>query len=308
MKPSQLLQLLLTAGTISTLFASPSVLASSFGEREVDDNRFAVVAAPYRHGYNLMIVEQIPGQRRCWNEVGDRPTVIEPLFLQFDFTTSCIRSADSNGYSIRHQGEDYGLDYLLDVVKRDGELHLIGSPRDSSKSELHLGSTNGFASGSLKIELKPGWHLTKRTYQGKTTQHIYLSDSPEVAEQFVSQTVPVNQTVNSQPAANAYPQQPVAYPQQQPAANAYPQQPVAYPQQQPAANAYPQQPIAYPQQQPAANAYPQQPAVNAYPQQPIAYPQQQPVAYPQQQPAANAYPQQPVAYPTTPLDINYQQQ
>ena len=257
MKPSQLLQLLITAGTVSTFFASPSVLASSFGEKEVDDNRFAVVAAPYRHGYNLMIVEQIPGQRRCWNEVGAKPTVIEPLFLQFDFTNSCIRSADSNGYSIRHQGEDYGLDYLLNVVKKDGELHLIGSPRDSSKPELHLGSTNGFASGSLKIELKPGWHLTKRTYQGNATQHIYLSDSPEVAEQFVSQTFSASESVNSQPAVNAYPQQ-------QPA-NVYPQQPVAYPQQQPA-NAYPQQPVAYPQQQPT----------NVYPQQPVAYPQQQP--------------------------------
>lgn len=218
MKPSQLMQLLFTVTTIASFSSFSSASALSFGEQEVNQNQFAVVAAPYRHGYNLLILEQIPGQRPCWSETGNNPTVIEPLFLEFDFTNACIRSSDSNNYSIRFAGEDYGLDYLLNVVKKEDELQLIGTPRDSSKPELVLGQTNGFKSGSLKIYLNPGWRLTKRTYEGNPTPHIYLSRASDKKEQIVSHSVPTNQQeaeVLSNSPQNS--QQPVTYPVQQPA-------------------------------------------------------------------------------------------
>lgn len=187
MKFSLLLSAALSLATISSI-SSTTVQASSFNEQEVDRNQFAVIAAPYRHGYNLVVVEQLPGQRKCWTEMGTSPTVIEPLFLNFDFTNACKRSSDSNSYSIRFNGQDYGMDYLTDIVKKDGELHLVGVPRDPSKPQLNIGRTDGLSSGSLKIILNPEWRLTKRVYGNNITDHIYLSSNSSESE-FVSHGV-----------------------------------------------------------------------------------------------------------------------
>ncbi len=205
MKPSLLLSAVLSLATIS-LTLSETARASSFGEQDLDRDRFAVVAAPYRHGYNLLILEQIPGQKKCWQEVGHSPTKIEPLFLNFDFTNACKRSSDSNNYSIRLNGRDYGMDYLTDVVERDGELHLIGVPRDSSKPELHIGKTYGLASGSLKIVLDPQWRLTKRVHGNSTTEHIYISNNFAQSNKLVSHAVePVNPSQHHHRAINMAP-------------------------------------------------------------------------------------------------------
>lgn len=248
---------------------------SSFGEQEINQSQFAVVAAPYRHGYNLLILEQVPSQQKCWEEVGSSPTVIKPLFLDFDFTDACKRSSDSNSYSIRFNGEDYGMDYLTDIVKQNGELHLIGVPRDRSKPQFHIGRTHGFKSGSLKIVLNPEWRLTKRLHEDNTTEHIYLSNNIAESEQLVSHAVQP-----SAPAPNYG--QPIHMPASNVASNVAP-------------IARPVQPnFGY--QPPMPNTY-QQP-VSVY-QQPIY---QQP-AYPQPSPlpqATNVY-QQPVYYPVPPV-------
>jgi hypothetical protein len=186
------LSLLLTAAiTFATISVVPSKIlqAAAFSEQQLNQNQFAVIAAPYRHGYNLVVVEQIPGQKKCWSETGTSPTVVKPLFLNFDFTKACIRSADSNNYSIRFNGQDYGMDYLVNIVKQDNELHLIGVPRDNTQPQLHIGRTHGLSSGSLKIVLDPQWRLTKRVHQGNSTNHIYLSNTPESSGKLVSQTL-----------------------------------------------------------------------------------------------------------------------
>lgn len=190
MKFSLPLAAMVTVATVTGVVPVKTARAISFGEQSINKTQFAVVAAPYRHGYNLVILEQIPGQKQCWRETGANPTVIEPLFLNFDFTNSCVRSSDSNSYSIRFNSKDYGMDYLLNIVEQDGELHLVGTPRDSSQPEIHIGRTHGLASGSLKIILDSEWRLTKRTYKGTPTDHIYLSNSsePQSPEQLVSQT------------------------------------------------------------------------------------------------------------------------
>ena len=165
----------LSASIFATLLFSQPTQAVSFEEQSVDQRDFVVVAAPYRHGYNLMILEQIPNQRKCWSESGVNPVFVDPLLLNFDFTGACKRSVDSNGYSRRLNGQDYGMDYLLNIVEKNGELQLVATSRDSNKPDILIGKTNGIGTGSLKIFLNPGWRLTKRTYEGTTTQHVYLS-------------------------------------------------------------------------------------------------------------------------------------
>ena len=153
-----------------------SAKAVDFGEQVVDQNKFIAVAAPFDQGYNLLVIEQIPGKKQCWSESGSNPVTVEPLLLNFDFSGHCKRSTDSNGYSIRIDGQDYGLDYILRIVERNGELYLVGTHRTNrNQPEVLLGRTYGINNSFAKIFINPGWQFTKRTYEGKTLGHVYFS-------------------------------------------------------------------------------------------------------------------------------------
>ncbi|WP_267383414.1 DUF3747 domain-containing protein [Cyanobacterium sp. uoEpiScrs1] len=155
-----------------------SAQASTFEEQAIQQNNVVAIARPYGQGkYDLLIIEQIPDKQACWTEKGANPTLVEPLLLTFDFTGICRRATDSNGYSIRVDGNDLGLDYLLRLVPRDGELVLVGTPRGGNYQEIVVGSTKGLASGFMKVILNPGWQFSKRAYQGKMLGHFYLSGS-----------------------------------------------------------------------------------------------------------------------------------
>ncbi len=166
----------LTATAITSIIPSSPVKAANFDEQEVDQEQFIAVAVPFgENQYNLLIVEQIPGKQQCWSESGSTPITVEPLLLNFDFTGHCRRSTDSNGYSIRIDSQDYGLDYLLRIIERNGELVLVGTPRkDPNQPEILVGRTHGLGD-FLKIFLNPGWQFTKRAYEGKTLGHVYFS-------------------------------------------------------------------------------------------------------------------------------------
>lgn len=162
----------------SLLSFNTSVLASTFEEQAIEQDNVVAIARPYGQGkYDLLIIEQIPDKQECWTESGANPVLVEPLLLTFDFTGICRRATDSNGYSIRVDGNDLGLDYLLRLVPRDGELVLVGTPRGGDYQEIVLGSTKGLASGFMKVILNPGWQFSKRAYQGKVLGHFYLSGS-----------------------------------------------------------------------------------------------------------------------------------
>ncbi|AFZ44892.1 S-layer domain-containing protein [Halothece sp. PCC 7418] len=167
---------LTTATALITLLTFQPSQAQNFGAREVPQNDYVAVAAPFGDdNYNLLIIEQKSDQRACWSESGSNPVVIDPLLSNFDFTGICGRATDSNGYSIRVDGQDYGLNYLLRLVERDNELLLVGTPRNNQGEEIIVGRTNGLADGYLKIQLEPQWNFAKRTYEDRTLGHIYLA-------------------------------------------------------------------------------------------------------------------------------------
>ncbi|MDY7049177.1 MAG: DUF3747 domain-containing protein [Microcystis panniformis WG22] len=161
------------------LLTTPSQ-ATLFEQREVNQEDFIAIARPYGNGkYDLLILQQIPGKRQCWAVNGREPTIVQPLLLDFDFTGSCERATDSNGYSLRIQGKDYGLEYLLRIVQRNGELVLVGTPRNPRQSEVIVGRTKGLGTGLIQIYLIDGWRFTKRSLAGQNLSHIYLTaDSP----------------------------------------------------------------------------------------------------------------------------------
>jgi N-acetylmuramoyl-L-alanine amidase len=159
----------------------PGHAQTLFDETEVPQQNFVTVASPFgetSQRYTLIVMEQIPGQRACWGEIGSQPTVIDPLWDTFDFTSICRRNRDTNGYSIRINGQDYGQDYLPTLVRRGNDVLLVGIPRVGVQgNEILIGRSQGLASGPLKIALEPGWRFTKRTYQGQVLGHIYFSQN-----------------------------------------------------------------------------------------------------------------------------------
>jgi hypothetical protein len=171
-----------------------SQVAARFDQREIDANQVIAIAAPIgrTNGYQLLVVEQLSNQRPCWQEQGSNPTRVEPLLLNFDFSGICGRGTDSNGYSIRAGQEDLGVQYNLQVLERGGELVLVGVPigRDRNLPRLEIGRTRGMAEGEFsRIYLDSGWRFTRRSYQGRTLGHIYLTHDLTLA-QLANQTRP----------------------------------------------------------------------------------------------------------------------
>ncbi|MCS6812024.1 MAG: DUF3747 domain-containing protein [Cyanobacteria bacterium] len=165
--------------------APPLMAAVTFGQREVDQSRFIVMAVPRgQTAYNLLIVEQLatqPNARACWRVNNDAAQTVEPLLLNFDFTGICGRGTDSNAFSIRMAGEDLGLKYSLRLAERDGVVVLLATPSDRTLPELELGKTRANLRSPMKIDLNPDWRLTRRTYNGRNLPHIYFTNNTSLA-------------------------------------------------------------------------------------------------------------------------------
>jgi hypothetical protein len=182
MKFSLPLQLLTVASVAlsSIIPASLARSAASFNEQLMDATQVTAIARPYgQNKYDLLVIEQMPGKQQCWKESGANPTLVEPLLLNFDFTGHCRRATDSNGYSVRIDGRDYGLDYLLSVVPSNGELLLVATPRTGGNQKMIVARTKGMSKGFLKFVLEPGWQFSKRTFQNKELGHFYFSGNGE---------------------------------------------------------------------------------------------------------------------------------
>jgi hypothetical protein len=181
---------------LGALSSTLSTAAAQFGQTEVEQSQFIAVASPYRGGsaHQLIILEQLSEQRPCWSEWLSAPdpallnpstralTIVDPLLLGFDFTGICSRSTDSNGYSIRVNGEDFGLRYSVRIVYHNGDMLLVGAPGSRHEPYIYIGHTNGMTQDFAKITLNPGWRFTKRTYADRTLGHVYLTyDGPLTA-------------------------------------------------------------------------------------------------------------------------------
>jgi hypothetical protein len=157
--------------------------AAMFGQEEVRQRDFIAIAAPVgtTARRSLLIVEQQASTRPCWSESGSAPTVVEPLLLNFDFSGICGRATDSNAYSVRVGGEDLGISYTLSLVRSGNDMVLMANPYRGNGPSLEIGRA-GYTEEFSKISLNPGWRFTKRTYQGRTLGHVYLTHDSSLAE------------------------------------------------------------------------------------------------------------------------------
>jgi hypothetical protein len=157
--------------------------AAMFGQEEVRQRDFIAIAAPVgtTARRSLLIVEQQASTRPCWSESGSAPTIVEPLLLNFDFSGICGRATDSNAYSVRVGGEDLGINYTLSMVRSGDDMVLMANPYRGNGPSLEIGRA-GYTEDFSKVALNPGWRFTKRTYQGRTLGHIYLTNDSSLAE------------------------------------------------------------------------------------------------------------------------------
>jgi hypothetical protein len=165
------------------------ITATTFDEFAVDQTQFIAVAVPYNYQkFRLAIIEQVPGQQPCWQESGSNPTTVDLLLLNFDHTNSCRKAVDTNGYSLRINGEDDKVAYTLNLFESGGELQLVADHQDPAQADLVIGRTSGLQEAPLKINLDPNWQFTKRLYEGKAIQHIYVSNNlnPTYVENIVT--------------------------------------------------------------------------------------------------------------------------
>ncbi len=204
------------AACVGSLSLSPPGLAFEFGQRPIDPNLAVAMATPVTHGnfYRLVILEQVPNQRTCWEEEGNGPVRIDPLLLNFNFEGACDRKTDSNGYSIRVNGRDLGVDYRLDISRRQNDLVLFARPtRDRAAPTIEIGRTNGVEEGSLKIQLNPGWQMAYRTYDGQVLGHIYLSHDAPLDTPLAANAAPsLASTMDTPPPAGSIPSTPATPP------------------------------------------------------------------------------------------------
>jgi N-acetylmuramoyl-L-alanine amidase len=182
-KSLQLRVAALATVVLSTFGTVTPASASTFDQVEVEQNKFIAIASPVGQtgNHQLLIVEQIASSRACWGESGSRPTIVDPLLLTFDFSGICGRSTDSNGYSIRVGGEDLGLQYSLRILKKDGDMILTGVPFRQGTA-LEIGRVYGTTSDFAKVVLNSGWRFAKRSYQGRTLGHVYLTNDLTLSE------------------------------------------------------------------------------------------------------------------------------
>ncbi len=173
---------------------------AQFTEAPVSEEEVVAIAVPAGAiGYNLNVVQQVPGKQQCYAEKGSEPTIIDPLWTTFDFTGSCNRSTDSNGYSVRLDGEDTSLDYRLDVIPKGDNLQLVAKNYKGG-SNLVVGQTFGKPGDGeyVKIHLNTGWEFTKKAYEGKVLGHCFFSgDSQAIAAASGTEIAPPKATASS---------------------------------------------------------------------------------------------------------------
>ena len=198
MKPyRQIKSLFLALSAIATtITVAPQARAVSFAEQQIGQERLAVVAVPFGYQeYRLEIIEQISDKQPCWQEAGTAPVQVDLLLTNFDYTHSCRRAVDTNGYTLRLNGQDDRVAHIIKIVQDKGELKLVAFHKNPARPSVEIGSTNGLSDRPMKIVLNPGWQITKRVHQGKIIDHFYLSGNPNSANRTYS-TSTSSTTVN----------------------------------------------------------------------------------------------------------------
>ncbi len=168
---------------LSSLSLKPATASNIFEQKEVRQSDFVLMATPYQGGdlNRLTILGQLSSKRPCWNQQGHQPTVINPLLLNFNFNGICMRGVDSNGYSIRIDGQDQYVKYSPEIISENNELQLIAKPSRADRPSIVIARSHGPAASFSQLKFEPGWRITQRSYRGRRLGHLYLTNDASLA-------------------------------------------------------------------------------------------------------------------------------
>ncbi|MFM8936949.1 MAG: DUF3747 domain-containing protein [Vulcanococcus sp.] len=187
--------------------------AGLFGSQPLDGSRFAVLARPVgRAEWNLLVLEQIQAQPRCWEPRADG--LIDPALNRFDFTSICSRYLDSNGYSLRVGDEDLAGRYRLRLEQRGNSVVLLAmSPAETGLVLVGRGALpRRDRDGFVPIRLEPGWELQRRVYGQQTLNHVYFANATPLAQLLGSNGTSLASQPASPPAGQPFEAAPRATP------------------------------------------------------------------------------------------------
>jgi len=166
----------LTALSLGMGGLNEQAIATTFSNTQVDQSRFVVLGTA--GGSRITILEQVSNARACWQESSNG--TVDALMTRFDFTGICARATDRNGYSVRVGGQDLGLQYTLRTVTQGNQIILYAQP-SSGSGMLEIGRSRSAASGFNRIQLNPGWYLSRRVFNGQPLGHLYLTNDQSLA-------------------------------------------------------------------------------------------------------------------------------
>ena len=108
-------------------------------------------------------------------------------------------------------GRDFDWRYTMQVVAQNGDLRLMARStiKNQPIPDLLVGRVGGLTSGFAKINLEPGWRVTRRVAQGQLTGHFYLT-SDRTLEQVIATMQPALGTPITSPEMT--PMAPVVFP------------------------------------------------------------------------------------------------
>ncbi|MFM9110010.1 MAG: DUF3747 domain-containing protein [Prochlorococcaceae cyanobacterium] len=156
--------------------------AALFSAEPLDGSRFAILARPVgRSDWNLLVLEQLRPQPACWAPRGDG--LVDPSLNRFDFTNICSRYLDSNGYSLRIADQDLATSFRLRLQQVGDELLLQAVAPDQpavltlGRGAVPLRDRDGF----VALELDAGWQLQRRSFEGRSLNHVYFANGTELA-------------------------------------------------------------------------------------------------------------------------------
>ena len=188
-----------TAAMVGILGATLSAKSTDFDAAEVDQSLFLPVAIPGGSlvPYKLWLIRETQPGATCWGLIGDAPTVVDPVWTTN--TTNCGTTSDTNGYSIRVDGEELRSEYALTVEVAEDGLVLTGKPL-RGRSFL-IGRTGGLSAPEdyLEIDLEPGWRITQRSYEGDRLSHFYFTNDATLASLLEEDDVAVTPTPTPDP-------------------------------------------------------------------------------------------------------------
>lgn len=161
------------ASTLAAAAASvPLARAVTFGSEPLAEDRVIALAQPLSGDrWNLIVLEQREQAPPCWRRNANGSVLTYEMHLP---ETTCGRYLSSSAYSLRVGGDDLRQPWRLRVDNSNGQLQLLASSGQQSQPLL-IGTGRPVGSSLVELKLQNGWIFERRSFEGKTLSHLYVS-------------------------------------------------------------------------------------------------------------------------------------